>query len=213
MKLIEITHREVYKGSVDEQTEPCVHPRTVLAPPPMMHAKSVSRAAFRVRKVQMKHRQGFSLIELMITISLLAVILGLAVPSFNFLIQSNRATTLANDLMTAITFTRSEAIRRGEAVRLCPSDDGAKCGGSWTDGWITKADSETAPSRVWDAPRSGTVINVTSTVPIEFGPLGNLETSEVSFEAYQEGCSGNHQRIITIEANGASSVTKAACPE
>ncbi|MFW6341588.1 MAG: pilus assembly FimT family protein, partial [Halothiobacillaceae bacterium] len=55
----------------------------------------------------MEKTTGFSLIELMITIAVLAIVLAIAVPSFSFLVQSNRATTLANDLTTAITFARS----------------------------------------------------------------------------------------------------------
>ncbi|MFP4294722.1 MAG: GspH/FimT family pseudopilin [Halothiobacillaceae bacterium] len=161
----------------------------------------------------MEKTTGFSLIELMITIAVLAIVLAIAVPSFSFLVQSNRATTLANDLTTAITFARSEAIRRGENVTLCSSNDGNDCGGTWTDGWIAIADSDDAPSRVWDAPRTGTQINVTTgSTPIEFGPLGNLESGAVVLEAYQEGCSGQHVREITIEALGSPSVSKRDCP-
>lgn len=70
-----------------------------------------------------RHRQrplsgmaGFTLIELMVTIAVAAILLAVAVPSFRHLIISNRLTTAANEVVTALTVARSESIKRNANV-------------------------------------------------------------------------------------------------
>lgn len=67
----------------------------------------------------MKNPRGFTLIELIVTIAILAILLGLAAPSFRDLIENNRTATRTNDLVAALNFARSEAIKRGVDVSLC----------------------------------------------------------------------------------------------
>lgn len=73
---------------------------------------------------------GFTLMELMVTLAVLAVILGLAVPSFANLVRRNRLIAAANELVAAAQLARIEAVRRNRPVTLCPSTDGALCGGT-----------------------------------------------------------------------------------
>lgn len=74
---------------------------------------------------------GFTLLELMVAITVLAIGLGLAVPSFMDLIRQNRLTTQTNGLMAALAIARSEAVKRGTPVTLCPvdADDEDQCSG------------------------------------------------------------------------------------
>ncbi len=68
-----------------------------------------------------KHRlSGFTLIELVIVLALVAILATVAVPSFNRLVDSNRLTGATNDLIGVVTFARSEAIRYGRSVTVSP---------------------------------------------------------------------------------------------
>lgn len=89
--------------------------------------------------------KGFSLVELMVTISIASILLAVAVPSYQSLMRESRLTTQANELMTALHYARSEAVKRGIRVTICKSADGATCNGdSWQDGWIVFSDTSTA---------------------------------------------------------------------
>lgn len=89
---------------------------------------------------------GFSLIELMVTIVVLAIVLAMAVPAFAALINSNRLVAQANELVASLQLARSEAVRRNAKVVLCPSSDGSSCAGTdaaWS-GWIVRVSSSGA---------------------------------------------------------------------
>ena len=78
----------------------------------------------------MGKQSGVSLIELMVTLAVLGVLIGLAVPSFSQLIARNRLTAAANEYVSAIQTARMEAVRRNGRVVLCPSANGTTCSGA-----------------------------------------------------------------------------------
>ncbi|MBO9720102.1 GspH/FimT family pseudopilin [Xanthomonas phaseoli] len=86
---------------------------------------------------------GFSLIEMMVTIIVLAIVMAIAFPNFTALINSNRLSAAANELSASLQLARSEAVRSNASVTLCPSNDGATCAnsGNWAR-WIVLRGTE-----------------------------------------------------------------------
>ena len=124
----------------------------------------------------MNDQQGFTLIELMVTLTITAVLLGIGVPSFRSMIENNRITAATNDLVNALQLARSEAIKRGIPVVLCASSDQASCSTAtpavWINGWVARSQAVATdpPFRVWPTVRAG--IAITSPGTVEFNGLG-----------------------------------------
>ncbi|MFK3649361.1 GspH/FimT family pseudopilin [Lysobacter enzymogenes] len=93
--------------------------------------------------------RGFTLLELLITISVAAVLLSLALPNFRQALRSNRVSTSTNEYLGALTLARTEARVTLFGGNVCASKDGSKCEGSWSDGvmvWSNTNRNETAES-------------------------------------------------------------------
>lgn len=92
---------------------------------------------------KVSHNRGFTLIELIVTMSVAAILIGIGVPNFLELIRDNRLATQYNDFLSALNLARSEAINRGTGVTLCKRNTaGTACNnsGNWDDGWFVFAD-------------------------------------------------------------------------
>ncbi|MBU1312184.1 MAG: GspH/FimT family pseudopilin [Gammaproteobacteria bacterium] len=82
--------------------------------------------------------RGFTLVELMVAMAVLAIVSVVAIPAFGNLISSNRLNAQANEFLSAITYARSEAIRLNRNIVFCNTTDGATCNadtGVWTQ-WL-----------------------------------------------------------------------------
>lgn len=87
-------------------------------------------------------QSGFTLIEVMVVVSIIAILLTLASPLWRSLIDNNRTRSAANEWIASTQFARSEALRTNGPITICKSSDGASCN---TDvatgfeiGWIVK---------------------------------------------------------------------------
>jgi type IV fimbrial biogenesis protein FimT len=86
--------------------------------------------------------KGFSLIELMIVITILGLLLALAMPNFADTIESANTNSQIKVMMTTLNLARSEAIKRGADVSICATDDGLDCSAdTWSDGWMVFVDN------------------------------------------------------------------------
>ena len=86
---------------------------------------------------------GFTLIELVVTVSMAAIVLTLGVPGIREMVLNNKMTTQVNTLVSDLNLARSEAIKRGAPVTICKRNSTASnCDSttSWNDGWLVFAD-------------------------------------------------------------------------
>jgi type IV fimbrial biogenesis protein FimT len=91
----------------------------------------------------MNRQAGFNLTELMIVVAIVAVLLGIGVPSFRYITNSYRMSSEVNGLMGDLMFARAEAIKEGSTITACTSKDGATCDAgstTWQEGWIVFQD-------------------------------------------------------------------------
>ena len=86
---------------------------------------------------------GVTLFELLIVMSIVAILLALAVPSFRYVTQSNRSSSEINGLLGDLQFARAEAIKEGQTVTVCATNGGNACVGTtaWNGGWMVFSDT------------------------------------------------------------------------
>ena len=90
----------------------------------------------------MKKKSGFTLLEVIIVMALVAIVMTFAIPAMQTFTLNDRLTTNINVLIGHLAYARSEALTRSQQIVVCASDDGLACGGGWTDGWIVFVDAD-----------------------------------------------------------------------
>lgn len=85
---------------------------------------------------------GATLIELLVGITLAAILMANAIPMFGELMTRNRLAAYSNDFLSAVYLARGEAIKRNARVVICASSDGLSCGSTdgWGEGWLVYTD-------------------------------------------------------------------------
>lgn len=86
---------------------------------------------------------GFTLLELLVSITIGAILLGVGVPGFNSVMRNSQQVSSANELLSSMHLARDLAITRNARVTMCPSGDSASCAGvSWSEGWLVFVDTD-----------------------------------------------------------------------
>lgn len=85
--------------------------------------------------------RGFSLLELLTTLIIIAILTTLAIPAWQQFIAPQQGTVVMQQLLNNINLARSEAIKRGVVITLCGSTDHKTCSGDWQQGQILFIDS------------------------------------------------------------------------
>ncbi|WP_338065414.1 GspH/FimT family pseudopilin [Thiospirillum jenense] len=89
---------------------------------------------------------GFTLIEMIITVAIAAILMSIAVPSFQQMMQQNRTAAVTNQLLGTFRMARSEAVTRGKTVTVCKSanvtatNPTCTTDGNWETGWLIFVD-------------------------------------------------------------------------
>jgi len=99
-----------------------------------------------------RKNQGFTMIELLITIAISTILLAIAAPSFLSLVTGNKLVSARDNLLNSFQLTKTEAISRNDNVSICPSSNGTSCTGTtdWSQGWIVYIDTGTGNASTVD---------------------------------------------------------------
>jgi type IV fimbrial biogenesis protein FimT len=91
---------------------------------------------------------GFTIIELLIVVTIVAIIAAVAAPSLRTMIITNQVRTVTSGLLNDIALSRSESSKRSQRVVMCASTDMSTCSGSaWGGGWISFVDANNDQQR------------------------------------------------------------------
>ncbi len=176
-------------------------------------------------------QRGFTLVELMVTVAVVAILAAIAFPSFESTMRSNRVATTTNELISSISLTRSEAMRNPNGAALCTSRTGEACDGEWSDGWLVWIDTDgdgeldsgervvrftQANSKLVFVGSSGG--DDETAKRIRFDQRGRLRSDDahertIEFEPQNCGAGQPLQRTLVIGPSGTPRVTKGDCSE
>ncbi len=170
----------------------------------------------------MKNRaQGMTVIELLTAMLVLAILMGLAVPSFREFSQNNRTVAATNDLVTALNLARNEALRRASPTVVCASANQATCSGAldWTTGWIAFVDRDNDGNvganellQAWSGVSGGLVASADRD-RAAYNAMGMAQlVGAVTIRVGSPACTGDHVGQTVISTVGSVRSTKEACP-
>lgn len=165
---------------------------------------------------------GFTLIELLVAITIAGILLAIALPSFEGTILRNRLSTSTNQLIAGVSLARSEAIRSTQGASICPSADGASCGGEWDDGLLVWADRDnndvvaaSEAVRYIQLPTGLTLASAAAS--IDFNGRGTIvggATPAFTLQPEEGQCPSSKELVTTLSMNASGQINteKSACP-
>lgn len=168
--------------------------------------------------------RGFTIIELMVTVLVIALLLGAGVPSFLETVRNNRLIAETNEVVGSLNYARSEALKRVGTVSVCIRVDDTTCGANtalnWANGWLVFADAN--GNGAFDAandtmiqihPAIATEFALTSTSRgmVRFMATGVTNDGQEIFDLKRTGCTGNKARRLTLSLVGRLRNQTVAC--
>jgi len=149
------------------------------------------------------------MVEMMITVTVMAILMAVAVPSFVDASLNSQLRSAANNLVSSTYLARSEAFKRNAIVTLCVSSNGTSCGtGGWEQGWIITAGA-TVIDRQMAAPNGFRITAAGGNSLLQFQPTGAGSTSDTFTICRATPSVGHAKRTVAIDAAGRPSVSQA----
>lgn len=160
-----------------------------------------------MHKLKYNNQQsGFTIIELLITISLAAVLTSLAAPAFKDMIKKNQLAAQANSVMASMNYARNETITRNADVILQPVT-----GTDWAVGW--QASSGGTVIRNFDPIEGATLVGSAASITYESdGSLSGTATITLTLTPTVCTTGKEYIRTITVVPSGHSRVSSSTCP-
>ena len=123
---------------------------------------------------------GFTLIELIISITILTILLMLTLPAFQTMLMNNRVLAATDSLANALNYARNAAVTQNIDVVVCPfsAPGSTTCGNSWQNGWMVVTQPVGSNPVLLEANTTGANAPVLSTVPVS-----GVSASSVTFDA------------------------------
>ncbi|MBK0026634.1 GspH/FimT family pseudopilin [Stenotrophomonas sp. S48] len=170
--------------------------------------------------MKLRRSNGFTLVELMVTIAVVAILGTIAFPSFQSTIRSNRIASAGNEMTGLLSLARSEAVRNKRGGGVCGSSDGSSCDGAWRSGMLAWADVDGNGSKGSNevvlrfvAVTSDSVTVTGPAAEVAFDARGRRRAAaaqQITLQPVKCG-SDPQRRTLSVNAAGQITSTKAAC--
>jgi type IV fimbrial biogenesis protein FimT len=180
---------------------------------------SVFRPSRQLAARRRQRGQGFTLIELMVTVAVIAIVAAVAMPGMVALVNSYRLTGASGELTAALQLARSEAIRRNARVTVCSSADGATCSNAtaWARWIVVGRDNATGlPEVIRDETMQGAMQLSGPAGGIQFNPSGIMRAQQALTVCLPTDKPEDNQRVVNVLISGGVTSAKnnggGSCP-
>lgn len=150
---------------------------------------------------------GFTLVEMLVTLAIFAVLLMIAIPSMRPFLQSQSVKNASMDIVSTVALARSEAIKRNAQV-----DVKATNAADWSQGWVVSQNTPAATIR--KQPALGNIVITPSSGIFSFDGNGRMTTTGATFAIAPTNKTGSQPLClsVTVGATGRVESTKVTCP-